>query len=96
MGARKPTPAPACLDCQHLLAKVASHERQQRQQAAELRKLQAQLEAQAAELAEERERSRRLDEALSYVRFTQPYLLHQFSQHLPVGNDLAAGVLHFN
>ena len=96
MATRKKTPPPACLDCQHLLAELAKVQRQQRQQATELRTLQAQLQTQAVELAEARELGRRLDEALSYCRFTQPYLLHLFGQHLPQGNVLVAGLSHLN
>lgn len=96
MGARKHTPPPACLDCQHLLAELARLQRQQRQQAADLRKLEALHRAQAAELAEARERSRKLEEALNYTRFVQPYLLHEFTKHLPAGNFLLTGLSHLN
>jgi hypothetical protein len=75
---------------------MARLQRQQRTQAAKLRKLEALLRAQAAELAEERERSRKLKAALHWQQFIQPYLLHQFGQHLPAGNVLTAALTHFN
>jgi len=52
MAARKKTPPPACLDCQHLLAELAKVQRQQRQQATDLRNSQAMLSLQKTQLAE--------------------------------------------
>lgn len=99
MAARKTTSPPAgpeCLGCRALAADLARLQRKQRQQTADLRKLEVLYRAQAAELTETRELSRKLEEALNYTHFVQPYLLHQFSQHLPEGNALVAGLAHFN
>ena len=98
MAARKTAAlaGPTCPDCRALAADLARLQRQQRKQTAELRQLVILLQQQRAELAEERERSGRLNEALSYHRFVQPYLLHQFGQHLPEKNALAAGLAHLN
>lgn len=100
MGTRKqPAPPPAgptCPGCQRLAVDLKKMESWQRKQAADLRKLEALLRAQAAELATEQERSRKLEAALHWQYFIQPYMLHQFSQHLPQGNALIAGLTHFN
>lgn len=96
---RKTTPPPAgptCPGCQSLAAELARLQRQQRKQATEIRKLQAALLSQETELFEERTRSIRLDKALSQYRFLNPYRLLEFSQHLPEGNALAAGLTHLN
>jgi hypothetical protein len=99
MGARKPTPPPAgptCPGCQAQAAKLTHLERQQRKQAKEIRQLQGLLYEKDQQVAEARELARRLDEALSFHRFTQPYLLHLFGIHLPEGNGLVAGLSHLN
>ena len=99
MATRNNTPPPAgptCPGCQRLAADLARLKSQQRKQAADLRKLETQLRAQAADLATEQERSHKLEAALHWQSFTQPYLLHLFGQHLPKGNALAAGLTHFN
>lgn len=96
MAARKKTPPPACLDCQHLLAELAKVQRQQRKQAADFRELNTQTQSLLTALSEARETIHRLETTLSYHRFTQPYLLHLFGQHLPQGNALAAGLTHHN
>lgn len=99
MAARKTTPpplSPMCPDCRALAAKVARLERQQRQQAANARKYEALLLQLRADLAEARELGRKLEDSLSYHRFTQPYLLHLFGQHLPQQNALAAALFHLN
>ncbi|WP_035565996.1 hypothetical protein [Hymenobacter sp. IS2118] len=96
MAARKKTPPPSCLDCQHLLAELAKVQRQQRKQAAEFRELNTQTQSLLTALSAAREKIQHLETALDYHRFTQPYLLHLFGQHLPQGNALAAGLSHFN
>jgi len=100
MAKRNPTPPPApgptCPGCRALADKIARLERQQRKQAAAARKYEVLLPNLREMLAEEKERSQRLEDALSYVRFVHPYLIHQFSQHLPHTNSLAAGLFHLN
>lgn len=100
MSTRKKTPPPAgptCPGCQSQAAELARLQRQQRQQAGELRKLRALLQLQAADLAEERERSRRLNQALEQHRFLDPWFLQQFTQRLLLWrNDLTNGLFHLN
>lgn len=98
MGTRK-QPAPAgltCPGCKRLAADLKKMESQLRKQVADLRKLEALLRTQAADLTAERERGQKLEANLHWQYFIQPYLLHQFSQHLPEGNALIAGLSHFN